>query len=212
MDLQSTIIPKSDQLNYDDLLIGPVVVEVVGVRAGNAEQPVQIDLAECRPFRPCKSMRRVLIAAWGLDEQKWIGRRMTLYGDPAIKYGGMAVGGIRISHLSDIPSRMQIALTVKRGSRAPYTVDPLPAPQQQRQTRQQAAQPATAGNGQPIDLAAVLGAPADLILGYLATRKEVALHVANLADLPPNAAKWLADNADTIKAAIAAWADGQAAE
>jgi hypothetical protein len=107
---------------------------------------------------------------------------------------------------------MQIALTVKRGSRAPYTVDPLPAGQHQRQTRQQAAQPAATGNGAAIDLAAVLGAPADIIIGYLATRKEVALHVASLADLPPNAAKWLADNADTIKAAIAAWADGQAAE
>jgi hypothetical protein len=32
------------------------------------------------------------------------------------------------------------------------------------------------------------------------------------ADLPPAAVKWLADNADTIRAAIAAWADGQAAE
>jgi hypothetical protein len=37
------------------------------------------------------------------------------------------VGGIRVSHLSHIDKPLTIALTVTRGKRAPYVVQPLPA-------------------------------------------------------------------------------------
>jgi hypothetical protein len=62
------------------LLTGPITVTVKGVRRGNKEQPINIDLVETegRAFRPCKTMRRVLIAAWGDDAKKWVGQRMTL--------------------------------------------------------------------------------------------------------------------------------------
>jgi hypothetical protein len=36
------------------------------------------------------------------------------------------VGGLRISHLSHIPKPLSLALTVTRGKRAPYVVQPLP--------------------------------------------------------------------------------------
>jgi hypothetical protein len=36
------------------------------------------------------------------------------------------VGGIKISHLSHLDKRLEIALTVTRGKRATFTVDPLP--------------------------------------------------------------------------------------
>jgi hypothetical protein len=127
MDLSTTTIPDSTQINAEDLLAGPVTVTITGVRSGTAEQPVNVDLAEYpdRAFRPSKTMRRILVAAWGADSAAYVGRRMTLYRDPDIKFGGVATGGVRISHLSHIDKPMNIALTVTRGKRAPYVVHPL---------------------------------------------------------------------------------------
>ena len=71
-------------------------------------------------------MIRVLIAAWGKEASAYVGRRLMLYRDPSITFGKDAVGGIRISAMSHLDSRMTLALTVTRGKRAPFTVDPLP--------------------------------------------------------------------------------------
>lgn len=129
VDMSQTIIPRSDQLNAEDLLTGPRTVTITEVRRGSAEQPVDIHLAEFdRPFKPCKTARRILVTAWGVDAASYVGRRMTIYRDPAVKFGGMDVGGIRISHLSHIDKRMTVALTVTRGKRAPYVVEPLATP------------------------------------------------------------------------------------
>lgn len=130
MDITASTAPKSDQQNYDDYIAGPKTVTVSEVKRGSAEQPVEVHLVEFpgRPFKPSKSMRRVLVACWGPEASKYAGRRITLYGDPTIKFGGIAVGGIRISHLSDIDKPLTLALTVKRGSRAPFIVQPLNPP------------------------------------------------------------------------------------
>lgn len=129
MDLTDSLAPKSDQLNADDLLAGPRTVTVEKVTPGSAEQPVNINLVEFpgRPFRPSKSMRRVLVKAWGPDAAKYVGRRMTIYTDPTVRFGGQEVGGIRVSHVSHIEKRVPTNLTVTRGRRAIWNVDPLPA-------------------------------------------------------------------------------------
>ena len=128
MDLTESIAPRSDQLNAEDLLAGPRTVTVERVTAGSAEQPVDIHLVEFpgRPFRPSKTVRRILVAAWGADASAYTGRRLALYRDPAVRFGGQDVGGIRVSHMSHISKRLTLALTVTRGKRAPYNVDPLP--------------------------------------------------------------------------------------
>lgn len=125
--LKDTIVPKSDQLNADDLLTGPIVVTVQKVSRGDTkEQPVSIAIDGGRmPYKPCKSMRRVLIAAWGEDGRIWVGKSMRLFCDPDVMFGGVKVGGIRISHLSHIANTMTIALTTTRSKRAPYRVEPL---------------------------------------------------------------------------------------
>jgi hypothetical protein len=128
-DLRDTIVPKSDQLNYDDLVTGPITVQVLGVSRGTAEQPVSIDISDHRPYKPCKSMRRVLISAWTEKGQTWCGKYMTLYGDPTVKFGGVEVGGIRISHLSHIDAAMTLKLTTTRSKRKDYKVDTLEVPQ-----------------------------------------------------------------------------------
>lgn len=129
MDLSQTIIPKSDQLNADDLIAGPRTIRITGITGGSAEQPVSVsyDGDNGRPYKPSKSMRRILVALYGNDSAACIGKRITLFRDPEIRFGGDAVGGIRISHASDIERPLVMALTLKRGQRAQYRVEPLPA-------------------------------------------------------------------------------------
>src|SRR5699024_9302834 len=128
MDLTDSIAPNSDQLNAEDMLSGPMTVTIEKVTAGSSEQPVNVHLVELpgRPYRPSKSMRRVMVGAWGPEASNYTGRRMTLYRDPEVRFGGMAIGGIKISHLSHIDKPLRLALTVSRGKRAMHTVDPLP--------------------------------------------------------------------------------------
>lgn len=130
MDITASTAPKSDQQNYDDYAAGVSrIVTITEVKEGSSEQPVEIHLAEFpgRPYKPSKSMRRVLVAAWGPEAANYVGRRMRLYGDPTVKFGGSPVGGIKISELSHIDKKMSIALTVTRGKRAPHVVEPLAA-------------------------------------------------------------------------------------
>lgn len=145
MDISDTLAPKSDQLDAVDLLGGARVFTVKGVRGGSDEQPVQVDLEEFpRPWRPGKSMRRVLAACWGPIATEWIGRRCELYCEPNVIFGGEQVGGTRIKRLSHIDKRQSVPLIIKRGKSAVYTVDPLPdaptpAPAQRFPTRDEVA-------------------------------------------------------------------------
>lgn len=129
MDLSQTTAPRSDQQNFDDYTSGPKTVTISDVKPGTAEQPAEFHLLEFpgRPYKPSKSMRRVLVAAWGADSSSYSGRRLTLYGDPTVKFGSAVVGGIKISHLSNIDKPLTVALTVTRGKRAGFTVQPLTA-------------------------------------------------------------------------------------
>jgi hypothetical protein len=127
MDISKTTEPKSDQQNYDDYMSGPKTVTITEVKAGSSEQPVELHLAEYpgRPYKPGKSMRRVLVACWGAEASAYVGRKLTLYGDPSVRFGGQAVGGIRIAALSHLDGPREISLTVTRGKRAPFVVQPL---------------------------------------------------------------------------------------
>jgi hypothetical protein len=70
-------------------------------------------------------MRKVLIFAWGDDGHQWVGRSMTLFNDPEVKWAGVKVGGIRISHLSDIDGDIQVSITTTRGKKAPILIQKL---------------------------------------------------------------------------------------
>ena len=125
MDMSQFVSPKSDQLNSDDLISGPRTVRITRVTGtGSADQPVAVyfDGDDGKPFKPCKSMRRVMISAWGVNAVEYAGRSMTLHRDPKVVFGGMEVGGIRISHMSHIERDLVMALTVTKAKRAPYTV------------------------------------------------------------------------------------------
>lgn len=142
-DMSAVIQPKSDQINADDFIPGPRTYQIEGVAISpGTEQPVQIKLVgEPRVWKPCKSMSRVLVAAWGPDAKAYAGRSLTLYRDPKVKWGGLEVGGIRISHLSHIERDMMMQLTATKGKRAPHIVKPITAEirdlPKQRQTAEQ---------------------------------------------------------------------------
>lgn len=123
-----TIVPKSDQLNADDLIGRTITVTITGVRRSTSpDQPIDISYEgdEGKPYRPCKSMRRVMVHVWGDDGSKYVGRSMTLYRDPGVKFGGIQVGGIRISHMTGLEKPMTMALAETKAARKPFTVQPL---------------------------------------------------------------------------------------
>ena len=126
-DISSTIIAKSDQLNSDDLISGPIIVKITEVKiADAAEQPVSVGISGgYKPYFPCKTCRRVLVSAWGKDATKWVGRVLKLYRDPKVKWGGEVVGGIRIAAMSDIPQKLEIALAETRGKKKLVIVEKL---------------------------------------------------------------------------------------
>lgn len=129
MDLSKTIIPKSDQLNADDLISGARIIKIRDIKAGSDEsQPVYIYFYgdNNKPYKPCKSMRRVLVQLWGSDGLKYIGRRLTLYREETVKWAGIEAGGIRISHASHIAEATRVLVTVARNKRVPIIIDVLP--------------------------------------------------------------------------------------
>jgi hypothetical protein len=53
---------------------------------------------------------------------------MTLYNDPEVKFGGEQVGGIRISHMTDIKADIRVSLTTTRGKKAATSVRKMDRP------------------------------------------------------------------------------------
>jgi hypothetical protein len=126
LDMTESLAPKSDQLDAVDLVGGPRTFTIESVSKYNAEQPFNFHLAEFpRVWRPGKSMRRVIAAAWGTKASAYVGQRVTLYCDNSVEFGGAAVGGSRISHMSGIDKPLKVPLLIKKGRSAIFTVQPL---------------------------------------------------------------------------------------
>lgn len=120
------IEPKSDQLNADDLIAGPIDVTIKEVRGGSTEQPIALVIdGGHKPYKPSKGMTRVIVKVLGADPRGWVGHCLRLYNDPSVKWAGVAVGGIRISHMSGIERPIEIMLTVSRSKREAYRIEPL---------------------------------------------------------------------------------------
>ena len=130
VDIRAAAAPRSDQLNAEDLIGSTKTITVTEVKAGSAEQPIIVHYEgdNGRPFKPCKTSLRVLISAWGDRGADWVGKSMTLYADPDVMFGGVKVGGIRISHVSHIDNAMVLSLSASRGKRKPVKIEPLRMP------------------------------------------------------------------------------------
>lgn len=136
--MKINVARKTDQWNADDFVAGPRTVTIAGVKPGSAEQQYDISVeGDNRFWRPPTTMLLLLIAAWGDEASEWVGRRVTLYRDASVKFGGEALGGIRISHMSHLPNgeTFSVMLTVTRGKRARFTAEPLPELSRREQLR-----------------------------------------------------------------------------
>lgn len=130
MDISNALIAKSDQLNASDLTGSPRVVSIVEVKQGSPEQPVSIvtdAFGDKRPFKPSKTVLRILAEAWGVETAKWVGQRMELFRDPKVRWAGEEVGGIRVKAITDITKPQTSVLLESKGKYAKHVVQPLAA-------------------------------------------------------------------------------------
>lgn len=127
-DVTKAMAPKSDQQNADDFLAGPKTIKITEVKvAAASEQPVWVYFEGCdnKPWKPSKTSLRCLAAIWGADSSKWIGLHCTLYNDAEVTWGGMKVGGIRVSHMEGLTSPRTLMLTKTRGKKGATVIKPL---------------------------------------------------------------------------------------
>lgn len=136
VDVGKTIEAKSNQLNADDLLAGPRTITITAVKGHTSEQPIAInyDGDNGKPFLPCKTVRRIMVALWGDEGSLYVGRQMTIYRDPDVPWGGIKVGGTRVSHMSDIDKIETVMLYKSRGNKVAYIIKPLEKQHQQTQS------------------------------------------------------------------------------
>ena len=127
LDISDTIIANSDQLNADDLLGGPRTITITGASRGTPEQPLNLDIKEFpgKQFRPSKTVRRILVHVWGADAMEYVGKSLTIYRDPKVRWAGKEVGGIRVSHMSGIDKAVQLSLAESQGKSSSHTIAPL---------------------------------------------------------------------------------------
>lgn len=137
--MKVTIKKKTDQLNYEDFLGGVTkTFTIAGYRELSGEQNYELSLAEDKRYwRPPTTDMKKMVALWGDESDAWVGRRVTLAGDPEVMMAGQKVGGIRLTHMSDIgPKPVSMSLTVTRGKKRTFTVQPLlDAPKRPTDTR-----------------------------------------------------------------------------
>jgi hypothetical protein len=126
-DIRSTLISSSDQLDNIDLASGPRDFTITGATLNEgAEQPLSIRLAEYdRPWKPGKTVRRVLDGIWGYETDDWTGRRVRLFRDESVSFGRQKTGGTRISHASHIDKPITLTLPISKGKFGEFTVKPL---------------------------------------------------------------------------------------
>lgn len=63
-ELLAAIAPKSDQLNADDLVAGPITVSILDVRKSDATYQIDLEGYPRRPWKPCKTVLRTLAHVW----------------------------------------------------------------------------------------------------------------------------------------------------
>lgn len=124
----SALEAKSDQINAIDLIGGPQTFTIESVSHGTPEQPMNIHLVESpgKAYRPSRTMRRFMAETWGWPPTTWAGKRLTVYRNPKTRFGKDEVGGIEISHVSDISAPMTFVLPGAKGARPKsWTAQPL---------------------------------------------------------------------------------------
>ena len=143
-DIAAAIAPRSDQLNADDIIGGPITVKIIGERKGDEKQPIVLDIEgwKGKPWKPCKTMSRIMAEVWREDDKPgfapwlWVGQTVTLFRDPTVKMKGDTVGGIRLGGMTGLTKARTFEVTVSRGTKKKLVIQPIkpvvePTPQEQ---------------------------------------------------------------------------------
>lgn len=129
IDMSQFTQAKSDQLNAIDIAGGPMVIRITKVTANatSAEQPISVHYEGDggKPFKPCLTMRRLMMEVWGKYAEQYVGKSMTLFRDPEVTFGKDATGGVRISHMSHMDKGRTFALPMAKGRFKQHKVQPL---------------------------------------------------------------------------------------
>lgn len=187
-DITKLMEANSDQLNADDLVGGPITAQIEGYKITHGEQPLAVFMVSRKPWKPCKTMMKVLSAAWGADPAPWAGRWIRLFRDPGVMYGGVMVGGIRISGMSDILRPLELTLNKTKKTKAVHRIEVI--------TPEMIRQFATSTPDIEIDRAVVLaflesiGAGPPQLIAFIA--KEGGREMPPMAEWKPEQLAWAA--------------------
>lgn len=129
VNISTTLVSNSTQLDNVDLISGPRVFTIVSATLNEAsDQPLSVKLAEYeRPWKPGLTMRRLMTELYGEETDDWAGKQVRLYRDETVAFGGKKTGGTRISHASDIAKTITVTLPTSKGKFGEFTVKPLEA-------------------------------------------------------------------------------------
>ena len=129
IDVTKAIEPKSDQTNADSLLSGPRTIKIRDIAydptAETQKLWIYYEGDDGKPWKPCRTSARCIVAIWGPDASKWIGLSCTIYCDHDVQFGGAKVGGIRVSHMEGLTSARTLMLTKTRGKKGATVIKPL---------------------------------------------------------------------------------------
>lgn len=132
--IQQVIAPASDRLCGDDLIAGPRTIKFTEVRViegdrGKKQFSIRFEGDDGKPWITCKTMARAMVLAWSVtDVEQMVGRSVTVFRDPDVDFGKeKGIGGVRISHMSHLPTAASMKLTVSQGKKGAFVFQPLTA-------------------------------------------------------------------------------------
>lgn len=129
IDLTPHTQAESDTIVAADLATGPktiLITNVIVISKDKKGIEIHYEGMDGKPYRPCKSMLRVLCELWETKNgEDFIGRGITLYREPNCLFKGEVTPGIRICAMSHIPKAVTVLVPEKRGKANKYEIAPL---------------------------------------------------------------------------------------
>lgn len=128
-DIAPFIEAESDRITADDLIAGPrtfTIAKIDGTMSeGKRRMVVHLADSPGKPFMPCKGMVRLLGQLWGPDAATWVGRGITLFRDPDVRFGADLTGGVRIAAVTHIDRAQGVSVRASQKKIKSYNVAPL---------------------------------------------------------------------------------------
>lgn len=129
LDLTEAMAVDSSRLNADDLVAGPITVQITGAKTYRAKgkQRVQYAISNGHmPWHPCKTQMRLMAEIIGdKSARPWIGKWVALYRDPDVTFGSDTTGGVRLAAVdaSMLDRPREFSVRTGQTARTTYRID-----------------------------------------------------------------------------------------